>query len=166
MEYGSLGFNVIAALIKIVFMIMGFLMPLASILTWLERRQSSMMQDRLGPNRANIGPIKAWGITHFLADALKFMGKEDYVPGKAHKFLFMWAPIMAMAPALIVAAIIPFGPSLCWGELLAEATRSAASRSGCRSRTSTSACCSTSPSRRWRSTAPRWPGGPRTTSGR
>jgi NADH-quinone oxidoreductase subunit H len=45
------------------------------------------------------------------------MGKEDYVPGKAHKFLFMWAPIMAMAPALIVAAIIPFGPSLCWGQL-------------------------------------------------
>ena len=118
MEYGSLGFNVVAALIKIAFMIMGFLMPLASILTWLERRQSSMMQDRLGPNRANIGPIKAWGITHFLADALKFMGKEDYVPGKAHKFLFMWAPIMAMAPALIVAAIIPFGPHLCWGELL------------------------------------------------
>ena len=118
MEYGSLGFNVVAAVIKIAFMIMGFLMPLASILTWLERRQSSMMQDRLGPNRANIGPIKAWGITHFLADALKFMGKEDYVPGKAHKFLFMWAPIMAMAPALIVAAIIPFGPPLCWGELL------------------------------------------------
>ena len=118
MEYGSLGFNVVAALIKIAFMIMGFLMPLASILTWLERRQSSMMQDRLGPNRANIGPFKAWGITHFLADALKFMGKEDYVPGKAHKFLFMWAPIMAMAPALIVAAIIPFGPHLCWGELL------------------------------------------------
>ena len=110
MEYGSLGFNVVAAVIKIAFMIMGFLMPVASILTWLERRQSSMMQDRLGPNRANIGPIKAWGITHFLADALKFMGKEDYVPGKAHKFLFMWAPIMAMAPALIVAAIIPFGP--------------------------------------------------------
>jgi|HubBroStandDraft_5_1064220.scaffolds.fasta_scaffold83207_2 NADH-quinone oxidoreductase subunit H len=118
MEYGTLGFNVVAALIKIAFMIMGFLMPLASILTWLERRQSSMMQDRLGPNRANIGPFKAWGITHFLADALKFMGKEDFVPSKAHKFLFMWAPIMAMAPALIVAAIIPFGPPLCWGELL------------------------------------------------
>ena len=126
--YGSLGFNVIAAIVKIAFMIMGFLMPLASILTWLERRQSSMMQDRLGPNRANI-PLpwkwrgkranwRMWGITHFMADALKFMGKEDYVPSKAHKFLFMWAPIMAMAPALIVAAIIPFGPPLCWRELL------------------------------------------------
>src|SRR5882672_7923511 len=116
-SYGSVSFTVLAATVKIVFMILGFLMPLASILTWLERRQSAMMQDRLGPNRANIGPIKAWGITHFLADALKFIFKEDYVPGKAHKFFFMWAPIMAMAPALIVAAIIPFGAPMCWGEM-------------------------------------------------
>jgi NADH-quinone oxidoreductase subunit H len=123
MEYGSLGFTIVAAVAKILFMILGFLMPLASILTWLERRQSAMMQDRLGPNRANI-PLpggrnwRMWGITHFMADALKFLFKEDYVPGQAHKFLFMWAPIMAMAPALIVSAIIPFGPSLCWGHLL------------------------------------------------
>jgi NADH-quinone oxidoreductase subunit H len=116
-NYGQTGFEAVTALVKILFLVLGFLMPLASILTWLERRQSAMMQDRLGPNRANIGPIKAWGITHFLADAVKFIFKEDYVPGKAHKFLFMWAPIMAMAPALIVAAIIPFGPSLCWGQL-------------------------------------------------
>ena len=117
MEYGSVAFEAVTATIKILFLVLGFLMPLASLLTWAERRQSAMMQDRLGPNRANIGPIKAWGITHFLADALKFIFKEDYVPGKAHKFFFMWAPIMAMAPALIVAAIIPFGPSLCWGQL-------------------------------------------------
>jgi NADH-quinone oxidoreductase subunit H len=121
-SYGSVSFVIVAATAKILFMILGFLMPLASILTWLERRQSAMMQDRLGPNRANI-PLpgghnwRMWGITHFMADALKFLFKEDYVPGKAHKFLFMWAPIMAMAPALIVAAIIPFGPSLCWGHL-------------------------------------------------
>ncbi|MDB4982392.1 MAG: hypothetical protein JWM82_3144 [Myxococcales bacterium] len=117
MEYGSLGFTILAAVAKILFMILGFLMPLASILTWLERRQSAMMQDRLGPNRANIGPVKLWGITHFMADALKFLFKEDYVPSKAHKFLFMWAPVMSMSPALIVAAILPFGPSLCWGHL-------------------------------------------------
>jgi NADH-quinone oxidoreductase subunit H len=120
--YGTLGFTMVAAGVKILFMILGFLMPLASILTWLERRQSAMMQDRLGPNRANI-PLpfgkqaRLWGITHFIADAVKFLFKEDYVPGKAHKFLFMWAPVMAMAPALIVAAIIPFGAPLCWGEM-------------------------------------------------
>jgi len=121
-SYGHVGFELVTALIKILFMVLGFLMPLASILTWLERRQSAMMQDRLGPKRAFIklpiiGKFYLFGILHFVADALKFMGKEDYVPGKAHKFLFMWAPIMAMAPALIVAAIIPFGPSLCWGHL-------------------------------------------------
>src|SRR6201995_2811909 len=102
---------------KWILLILLLVMPLASILTWMERRQSAMMQDRLGPNRANIGPVRAWGITHFLADAVKFLFKEDYVPSKAHKFLFMWAPIMAMAPALIVSAIIPFGAPLCWGEM-------------------------------------------------
>ena len=121
MSYGTLAFQIVAAVAKIAFMIFAFLMPIASILTWLERRQSAMMQDRLGPNRANIGPFRAWGITHFLADALKFMFKEDFVPPQAHKFLFMWAPIMAMSPPLIVAAIIPFGPSLCWGALFDKA---------------------------------------------
>jgi NADH-quinone oxidoreductase subunit H len=122
MEYGSIAFEAVTAIIKILFMVLGFLMPLASILTWLERRQSAMMQDRLGPKRAFIklpiiGKIYIWGILHFVADAIKFIFKEDYVPGKAHKFLFMLAPIMSMAPALIVAAIIPFGPSLCWSDL-------------------------------------------------
>ena len=121
LSYGGLAFTILAALAKIAALLLGFGMGLASILTWMERRQSSMMQDRLGPNRAYIKlPFikwrpKAWGITHFLADALKFMFKEDFVPPLAHKFLFMWAPVMAMAPALIVAAIIPFGAPLCWG---------------------------------------------------
>jgi NADH-quinone oxidoreductase subunit H len=123
LEYGTILFNVVTATVKILFMVLGFAMPLASILTWMERRQSAMMQDRLGPNRAYIKlPFtkwrpRAWGITHFVADALKFMAKEDFVPSKAHKFFFMWAPIMAMAPALIVSAIIPFGAPICVGHL-------------------------------------------------
>src|SRR3954471_9344364 len=114
-SYGGLGFKAIAALIKIVVFILAIGPGIASILTWLERRQSAMMQDRLGANRANIGPFRLWGITHFMADALKFLFKEDFVPPKAHKFLFALGPILALAPALIVSAIIPFGPSLCWG---------------------------------------------------
>src|SRR5262245_29568055 len=114
-SYGGLGFRILSSAIKVVFLMLLIGPGVASILTWLERRQSSMMQDRLGPNRANIGPFKAWGITHFLADALKFLFKEDFVPPKAHKFFFALAPILALAPALIVAAIIPFGAPLCWG---------------------------------------------------
>jgi NADH-quinone oxidoreductase subunit H len=116
-SYGGLGFNIIAAVIKIVVFMLAIGPGIASILTWLERRQSAMMQDRLGPNRANIGPFRMWGITHFMADALKFLFKEDFIPPKAHKFLFALGPILALAPALIVSAIIPFGPDLCWNNL-------------------------------------------------
>jgi NADH-quinone oxidoreductase subunit H len=91
-------------------LIMLFVMPVASLLTWAERRQSAMMQDRLGPNRANIGDIRLWGILHFVADALKMLFKEDFVPAKAHKVLFRLAPVLAVAPVLMAFAIIPFGP--------------------------------------------------------
>jgi NADH-quinone oxidoreductase subunit H len=120
LNYGNIGFRIVAALIKVVLLMLVLGPGIASILTWLERRQSSMMQDRLGPNRANLlpgGRWKLWGITHFMADALKFLFKEDFVPPRAHKFMFALAPILALAPALIVAAIIPFGPPLCWGKV-------------------------------------------------
>src|SRR6476661_3929563 len=97
---------------KWLFLVLGLVMPLASLLTWAERRQSAMMQDRLGPNRANIGPIKLKGILHFVADALKMIFKEDFVPANVHKGLFTLAPILALAPVLIAFAIIPFGPTI------------------------------------------------------
>src|SRR5437867_3565802 len=125
-SYGNVGFNLLAAVIKIVFFMLVLGPGIASILTWLERRQSAMMQDRVGPNRAYLVPprpgetkgrVRLWGITHFMADALKFLFKEDFVPPKAHKFLFALAPILALSPALIVSVIIPFGPDLCWSDL-------------------------------------------------
>jgi NADH-quinone oxidoreductase subunit H len=98
--------------VKWVFLVALLVMPLASILTWMERRQSAMMQDRLGPNRANIGPIKLKGILHFVADALKMIFKEDFIPANVHRGLFALAPILALAPVLIAFAIIPFGPTI------------------------------------------------------
>jgi NADH-quinone oxidoreductase subunit H len=97
---------------KWVFLIVLLVMPLASILTWMERRQSAMMQDRLGPNRANIGPIKLKGILHFVADAVKMIFKEDFIPANVHKGLFALAPILAIAPVFIAFCIIPFGPTI------------------------------------------------------
>jgi len=98
-------------------LVFAFVMPVASLLTWAERRQSAMMQDRLGPNRANIGKLKLIGILHFVADAMKMMFKEDVVPARAHKTLFLLAPLLAIAPALIAFAIIPFGPKIYGGHL-------------------------------------------------
>lgn len=109
------------ALIKMVLLLFAFVMPLASLSTWAERRQSAMMQDRVGPNRADIPlfgwRLRLWGITHFVADALKMMFKEDIVPAKANRFLFALAPLLAIAPVLITFAIIPFGGDLCVGHL-------------------------------------------------
>jgi NADH-quinone oxidoreductase subunit H len=125
-SYGRPGFIALVALVEIVFFMLVLGPGIASILTWLERRQSAMMQDRVGPNRAYLlpprkgetrGRWRMWGITHFMADALKFLFKEDFVPPKAHKLLFALGPILALSPALIVSAIIPFGPDLCWGHV-------------------------------------------------
>src|SRR5262245_35166723 len=101
-----------SAVVKLLLVVLALVMPLASLLTWAERRQSAMMQDRLGPNRANIGPIRLKGILHFVADALKMIFKEDFIPANVHKGLFALAPILALAPVLIAFCIIPFGPTI------------------------------------------------------
>ena len=108
---------IVWAVVKWLGIIMLFVMPVASLLTWAERRQSAMMQDRLGPNRANIGPFKAWGIFHFVADALKMLFKEDFVPARAHRILFTLAPLLAIAPVFIAFALIPFGPPVSFAML-------------------------------------------------
>ena len=120
MEYGEIGFTAIRATIQVVFVSILFGMGLASILTWMERRQSAMIQDRVGPSRANIrlpiiGNVRLFGIVHFIADALKLLSKEDFIPSKGNRILFLLAPILAISPVFIVAAIIPFGAPLCWG---------------------------------------------------
>jgi NADH-quinone oxidoreductase subunit H len=117
LPYGSAGFAAFSALVKSAALVLGFIMLLAGVLTWMERRQSAMMQDRVGPNRANIGRFKFWGLLHFVADAVKMIFKEDFVPPQANKLLFAMAPMLALAPVLIATAIIPFGAPLCYGHM-------------------------------------------------
>jgi NADH-quinone oxidoreductase subunit H len=111
---------IIATLIKIG-IILGFAILLAAVLTWMERRQSAMMQDRVGPERAYIlgpkgksklGRLRLWGLVHPLADSLKLAAKEDFVPPKSHRTLYALAPLLALAPVLLVFAVIPFGPPM------------------------------------------------------
>src|SRR5204862_7035089 len=73
----------------------------------LERKVIAWAQSRLGPMR--VGP---YGILQPVADAIKLMIKEDITPVRADKWVFTAAPIIAMVPALIVYAVIPFGPTV------------------------------------------------------
>src|SRR6266404_705277 len=71
----------------------------------LERKVIAWAQSRLGPMR--VGP---YGVLQPVADAIKLMIKEDITPVRADKWVFTAAPIISMVPALIVYAVIPFGP--------------------------------------------------------
>src|SRR6185312_10546104 len=110
------------ALIKLALLVLLVVMPIASLLTWMERKQSAMMQDRIGPNRAGILGWRGWGIPHFVADAVKMIMKEDFVPAKANRFLFTLAPLMAIIPVFVTFAIIPFGSTACPHQLLQVVT--------------------------------------------
>lgn len=86
--------------------IMGLFLPL---ITWVERKQSAVMQDRIGANRADIFGIRILGLFHPLADVLKLLSKEDVVPGGASRTLHLLAPVIGLVPAIITLAVIPYG---------------------------------------------------------
>ena len=191
-------FLVVSSLVKVLVVLVITVGTFAPIIIWAERRQSAMIQDRLGPSRAAItlpasavafidgarlpiwrlaaltgivaivalltltfvaikgsnplplstsaltatlvafgaasillrvgygvhgmlvrngGKIMLLGLLHPLADALKFIFKEDFVPPKADKFLFSAGPIIALIPAIAAFAVVPFASSLHWDYL-------------------------------------------------
>src|SRR5213595_417805 len=73
--------------------------------TYLERKISAFMQARLGPMR--VGP---WGLLQPIADGLKLLVKEDFIPENADRWIFFVAPYIAVVAAFIVMAVVPFGP--------------------------------------------------------
>ena len=92
--------------IKIV-TVFSLLMLCVSIMTWVERRLSAIIQYRVGPNR--VGP---WGLLQPIADGVKFIQKQDIIPAEAHKLFYVLAPALAVIPALCAFAVIPFGPTV------------------------------------------------------
>lgn len=76
-------------------------------LTWLDRKLSGRIQDRLGPNR--VGPF---GLLQPIADAIKLITKEDTTPAGADKFLFNLAPLLAAMSVIGLWAVVPFAPRL------------------------------------------------------
>ena len=93
---------------------------IAGLLTWVERKQSAVMQDRIGANRASIFGFKALGLFHAIADVLKMLSKEEFIPAGANKFLFNLAPYLSAVFALVGFAAIPIGNQLIIGERVIE----------------------------------------------
>jgi NADH-quinone oxidoreductase subunit H len=88
--------------------------------TWVERKQSALIQDRIGANRASIFGFRLWGLFHGLADAIKMFTKEDIIPVGANKTLHTLAPAFSVFFALVAFAAIPFGPPLILGDTVIE----------------------------------------------
>ena len=98
--------NFVIPLVKILVVLNATLVAV-TYMVLLERKVIAWAQSRLGPMR--VGP---YGVLQPVADAIKLMIKEDITPVKADKWVFTVAPIISMVPALIVYAVIPFGPEV------------------------------------------------------
>ena len=90
----------IKAIVLVLVLLGGF-----AYLTLYERKALARIQMRVGPNRA--GP---WGILQPIADAVKLIFKEELMPARADKLLFFLAPVVTLVPALVITAVVPWGP--------------------------------------------------------
>ena len=88
-------------------MVLAVLLTMAAYLVLAERKILARMQRRYGPNRVGFG-----GMLQPLADLIKLLTKEDFLPAQADKWLFLLAPGLAAVTALLAFAVVPFGPPL------------------------------------------------------
>jgi len=82
------------------------------LLIWFERKGAAYIQDRRGPNRAQILGIRLGGMLHNLADVIKLLTKEEFVPAGAHRFYFILAPFLTLFIYFVTVAVIPFADTL------------------------------------------------------
>src|SRR5205085_6273536 len=95
------------SLLKIVGILFVVILPMVSYSVYAERRVSAFIQDRVGPNR--VGPA---GLFQPIADVLKLLLKEDFSPQHVNTFYYWLAPSLAVMPAIITMAVVPFGSTL------------------------------------------------------
>ena len=87
--------------------VFSFMLLLVSYTVWAERRIAAWMQDRVGPNRVGFA-----GLLQPIADGIKLILKEDVIPNHVNKVYYVLAPVVVMIPALVTAAVIPWGSFL------------------------------------------------------
>src|SRR5216117_3952692 len=97
---------ILIPLIKIA-LILAIVPGYVAVITLAERKIIAWMQVRLGPMR--VGP---WGILQMVADPIKLLLKEDIIPSRADKWVFILAPVICLIPALVVLSVIPIGPTI------------------------------------------------------
>ncbi len=94
---------------KILFAVLGVGLNIAGLLGWVERKQSAVLQDRIGANRAAIFGINILGLFHPIADAIKMLTKEDFIPKGATKWLHGLAPMISLGCGMFCLAALPYG---------------------------------------------------------
>lgn len=103
--------EVLIVFIKVVFALV-WLLLLTLYLTWAERKESAVIQDRIGANRADILGLRVIGLFQPFADAIKFVFKEDFTPRFSKRFLHTLAPFLSFFFVAITISAIPFGDVL------------------------------------------------------
>ena len=98
------------------FLVLFMVLNLAGVLGWVERKGSALIQDRIGANRASVLGFAGMGLVNTLmADPIKMLTKEDFIPEHGDRLLHTLAPCLALFPALVTFAVIPFGDVLVVG---------------------------------------------------
>lgn len=117
--------DLIVSLLSMAYAI-GFMLGIATLFTWVERKQSAIMADRIGANRCYLRipftdcKLVAWGLFHGIADGAKMLLKENFTPTTYDRFCYNLAPWLAAVPVLLCFAVIPFGGDLVPGRLLPQ----------------------------------------------
>ena len=108
--------EVLIVFIKIICALVWFLALTLYLADWVERKQSAVIHDRIGANRASIFGIRIIGLFQPIADAIKMIFKEDFVPPFSRKFIHSLAPFISYFFVAVTIAAVPFGDSIKIGE--------------------------------------------------
>lgn len=113
------------SIIKTLVIVFGIVLPIVSLTVFAERKVCAFIQDRVGPNRVGLPTtilgfkkdIRLLGLGQMIADPIKLLLKENFIPNSVNKFYYYIAPKLAMIPALLVLAVLPFGPTVFFGDI-------------------------------------------------